>query len=170
MNLIFPMSFLKGCTPSFLRFCIRMPYRRPWTSSLWLYFFLILKKLPAPFPYFKYKKQQSGVSGVSIVQSGLRVRKTGSGGMGAPLCRFWCCSALPLRKLRAQLTTLNCTLGNRCWNPVMAKLAAEKLSHSSVPRFLFGSSPLVACRVQGNSYHIHPQKLWCMSCILLSKG
>lgn len=45
-------------------------------------FFLILKKLLAPLPYFKYKKQQSGVSGVSIVQSGLRARKTGSGGMG----------------------------------------------------------------------------------------
>lgn len=54
--------------------------------------------------------------------------------------------------------------------PMMAKLAAGKFSHRSVPKFLFGSGSLSACRVQGNSYHIQAQKLWCMSCILLSKG
>lgn len=93
------------------------------------------------------------------MQPGLRARQTGRSGMGAgttlQVLMLLCISS---ERTKGPTHHLNYTR-EQMLKPVLTKLAAEKFSHSSVLKFLFGPSSISVWRVQGNSYHIHPQEL-----------
>lgn len=131
-------------------------------------FSLILKKMLSPFPTLGIRSPRLVSLECPLCSQGQAGRQQWDGDRHHFAGVMLLCIVSERTKGQTHHPELHS--GKRMPKPMIAKLAAEKFSHSSAPKFLFGSRSVLACRVQGNSYHILLQELRCMSCILLSKG